>query len=503
MFLAWEARQNVRKARTWAAEQEPKIKAGIVSMTDSSLVDIPLARALSKEWRLSEQLAPFTDYRWEPVHEELPQLHLEDVTGIPFVEGVLGVAEYQHRARVRAASGDLFAAGTAPVEGYEAYCRDHLGLGAPEFLLAEGANPMAVAKACMNAPAIERLREHAAEMGGLVVHPYMAIESVWELAQAISDGGKNRAAVLGPPPPVLWIANDKYYFSRLVEETLDSDWIVETQSSTDPEELAGFLLEQAKKGSLVGIKRTRCASAMGNQVFRSAELLKLSAQELREEVDQFLIRTEWCEGEEVLVVEWRDTDLSPSTQLWIPHPEQGLPFLEGVYEQILEGAERVFVGSRPSTLPDAVNQALGQASLQVATALQQMGYVGRCSFDFIVTGDVEGDFHAQFTECNGRWGGTSTPMRLVDRLIGDQRERPAYIATGYVLPETHHGLSFEQILDALGEELFDPKTQKGRFVLYNVGPLPQFGKFDLISIGADPDDARAGVEEVLPRLLGY
>lgn len=476
-------------------------------MSDSPLFDLPraqnAAQNLIKEWGLTEKLAPFDAYSWQPSQANLPELHLEDVTGIPFVDDVLGVAEYQHRARVRAGSGDLFAAATAPVEGYEEYCQEHLGLGSPEFLLAEDENIMAVARACTNSPALERLQKRATQAGGLVIHPYMAIESTWELARAISDGSNTAVSVLGPPPPVLWIANDKYYFTRLVEETLSEDWVVETHSSTEPEELARLLGLLARKGPFVGVKRTRCASAMGNQVFRSEDLLKLSPEELNQEIDQFLTRTQWTEGEEVLVVEWRDTDLSPSTQLWIPHPDEGLPYLEGVYEQILEGPEKVFVGSRPSTLPEPVNQALGQASLQVAAALQHMGYIGRCSFDFIVTGDIQGDFHPQFTECNGRWGGTSTPMRLVDRLIRGQKERPAYLATAYVLPQSHLGLSFPALLEAMGDELFDPQSQKGRFIFYNAGPLPEFGKFDLISIGTDPADARRGVDEILPTLLGF
>ena len=37
--------------------------------------------------------------------------------------------------------------------------------------------------------------------------------------------------------------------------------------------------------------------------------------------------------------------------------------LDGIYEQILEGPEQVFVGSRPSGLPEPVNGVVAEASL--------------------------------------------------------------------------------------------------------------------------------------------
>ena len=469
----------------------------------SNLYDPARARAaaqkLMEEWDLVRALQPFEAYRISKDpgagREKRPMLHLEDVTGIPFVEGVPGVEEYQHRARVRAESGDLFAAGTEQAPGYEDYCRE-LGLGSPEFVLARGRHSMAVARACMEEEPLERLVARAKEGGGLVIQPYMAIESVWELARAIQERAKVPVSVLGPPPPVLWAANDKSQLSRVVEESLGQEWIVETRRGTAPEALAAHLSELAARWDWVGLKRTRCASAMGNMLFDARMLRQEAPESFLGLVQAFLKKTEWVEGEEVLVVEWRPTDLSPSTQLWIPPVGHGTPLVEGVYEQILEGPERMFVGSRPSTMPLAVNEALSQASLQVATVLQQLGYVGRCSFDFIITGELDGEFVAKFVECNGRWGGTSTPMRLVDRLVAG--ERPAYIATDTYVPESHRGITFLELKSLLHDHLFDPETGEGRFVLYNVGPLGLCGKFDIISLGTSPADARRGLEEVLP-----
>lgn len=475
-------------------------------MTSTDLFDPEHARDvaddLAEHWQIREATRPFRPCRWGGADDDRPVLHLEDVTGIPFVDGISGVREYQHRARVRAGDGDLFAAATEPADGYERYCREILDLGSPEFIHADGDDPMAVAKACRKPPVFDQLADHAEEAGGLAIHPYMAIDSVWELARHLTYRTDTTVCVVGPPPPALWVANDKSHFSKLVEEAVGDDWLVDTRRSADPREMARSLARLAEGCDQVGLKRTRCASAMGNAVFDSQTVRNLDEDELLDRVHEFLDRTRWHHEEDVLTVEWCETDLSPSTQLWVPPEDEGLPFVEGVYEQLLEGPEKVFLGSRPSTLPDEVDAALATASRQVCTALQRMGYVGRCSFDFIINGDPTGDFQARFIECNGRWGGTSTPMRLVDRVVpGD--ERPPYVATDYYLPESHLGMTFEQLRSRLEDYLYDPATDEGRFLLYNVGPLDSIGKFDIISFGDSQRDARHGLDEVLPEVLGF
>jgi hypothetical protein len=313
----------------------------------------------------------------------------------------------------------------------------------------------------------------------------------------LSVNSRSPIAVLAPPPTVTWIANDKSLFGELVERVLGRDALVETRISRDVAGIETDLRTLSRRHERVGLKRTRCASAMGNAVFASRDLQ--SDRDIVQMVQAFLGRTEWPDGEEVLTVAWLDTDLSPSTQLWIPPLGFGDPRLDGIYEQILKGPERVFVGSRPSTLPDALNQKLGSDALLLGAALQELGYVGRCSFDHLVTGDPDGAFQVVFTECNGRWGGTSMPMSLLDRLL--KQPRPAYRAQDVVFPELV-GARFADLMELLGELVFQTETGKGRFILYNLGPLDKHGKFDVISIGADQEDAERGMLEILPERLG-
>ncbi len=457
-------------------------------------------RPLAKRLDLEVQLEPYAAHRWSGSDGGRPVLHLDDVSKIPFVQDVPGVEEYQHRARVRARTGDLFVAVTGPSDGYEDYCRDALRLGSPQFVRAPaGAHAYAVADACFSDPAFSVLVERATAAGGLSIHPYMAIGEVWQLAARVAEASGTRVEVVGPPPPVLWIANDKAALSEIVARVLSEDWIVETHSATDPEKMAVELQRLASRAPSVGLKRARCASGLGNAVYDAEQLRRLDLAGVLGEVEAFLRHTEWPGDEEVLVVAWETTDRSPSSQLWIPPPGVGSPTVEGVYEQLLEGDNKIFLGSRPSTLPEAVNRAIARASIAVGEALQSLGYVGRCSFDFILLGDPNDEFRLKFTECNGRWGGTSTPMHLVDRVVTGTR--PSYRAQDFM----HDGLvgvEFRELLARLDGALYDPTTGNGSYILYNVGPLARTGKFDVVAIGSTPAEANRLIEEDLPRRLG-
>ena len=333
---------------------------------------------------------------------------------------------------------------------------------------------------------------------GLTIHPYMSIDETWSLATTLSAEAGVPTTVLGPPPPVTWIANDKARFVELVGLVLGPNQVPETHEAKTADEIAALLGDLSGRHQRIGLKRTRCASGTGNLVLDAEQVRGQSTASTATQVGQFLTRTEWPGDEPVLVVVWEEAAASPSTQWWIPDTGDGLPHLDGIYEQILEGDSRAFVGSRPSLLPEPVNKSLAESSRRVAEALQLLGYVGRCSFDHLVLGDPDSVFTVLFTECNGRWGGTSTPMHLVDRVVSGPR--PPYRAQDFV----HRGLisaSFDEVLSRLGSDVFDHKTQRGRYIFYNVGPLAEFGKLDVIALGSTQTDAEQGLLADLPRQL--
>ena len=459
-------------------------------------------RSIAARFHVADRVRPYADRCWRPDDPPAPALHLEDVSAIPFLSGIAGVEEYQHRARVRAAKGDAYATVTAVPAAYDAYCTARLHLDPVTRIAVRpgDASPLAVAEGCMAGEAFDRVTDLARRSRRLVIHPYMAIEPVWELARRVADRTGAKVTVLGPPPPVTWLANDKALFDEVVNAVLGPGWTPETQPGSTIPTIAANLRALASTRPTVALKRTRCASAMGNQVFEGSALRGRSTTEIEEIVSGFLERTEWTPDETVLAVAWETAAASPSTQWWIPGGADP-PRLDGIYEQILEGDRQVFVGSRPSTLPQAVNLRLARAARRVAGALQSLGYAGRCSFDHLVLGDLHGDFIIRFTECNGRWGGTSTPMHLVDRLVTRHRgARPSYRAQDVTAPHLT-GARFDHLVELVGDEAFDPLRGTGRFILYNVGPLAAFGKFDVIALGDNQDEAERAMVETLPKLL--
>ena len=486
--------------------EPPAADGGVARLTLAPTTPIAEAvRPIAQEQDLAARIGPYAPWCWRADEAQAPILHLEDVSAIPFLSGIAGVEEYQHRARVRARTGDLYATVTASDPVYDAYCTDRLSLGRVTRLSArpgDAASRLAVAEGCLAGSAFDRLSQVARRIGRLLIHPYMSIEPVWELARQLAERTRAAVTVIGSPPPVTWIANDKALFDEVVTAVLGPEWTPDTRRADTVAGIAANLRGLAAGWPSIGLKRTRCASAMGNAVFDGAAIRAEPPAEVERLVRTFLTRTEWPPGETVLAVAWEQATASPSTQWWIPPADDGPPRLDGIYEQILEGVRKVFVGSRPSTLPDRVNRTLASAARRVAEALQALGYVGRCSFDHIVLGDPDADFAIRFTECNGRWGGTSTPMYLVDRLITRARgARPPYRAQDVTMPGLV-GACFGDLLDRAGDEAFDAERGTGRFLFYNVGPLRMFGKFDAISLGETQADADRAMLDALPALLG-
>ncbi len=459
-------------------------------------------RELAKRWGVDEQTAPYASLLWSG--QSARTLHLDDVSGIPFLEGVPGMEEYQHRARVRCGDGDFFAAVTPPATGYERYCREVLGMGSPTFLLAEPVGSVIeVAAACAQGETFDRLAAALRDEGALTIHPYMGIHSAWELGLKLQQSTEKDVRVIAPPPVVTWIANDKGMLTELIDAVLGSSLRVQGDQGRDPDALAATLLRLAQKHDRIGLKRSRCASAMGNRVLNSSQISRLTHDQVKNLVLEFADATQWDGHEDLIACAWLDAAASPSTQLWIPPLGQGLPWVEGVYEQLLEGDQGVFLGSRPSTLPAPVNAALSECSLTLAQALQQLGYVGRCSFDLLVTGSLDEEFEVVFSECNGRWGGTSTPMALVDRLVihpNPPGPRHHYRAQDVLFDELI-GRPFDDVIDALGDQLWRP-GQGGRFILYNVGPLARSGKLDVVALARTNEAADEAMLTQLPSLLG-
>ncbi|MGO9174265.1 MAG: hypothetical protein ACLP7P_20190 [Rhodomicrobium sp.] len=79
------------------------------------------------------------------------------------------------------------------------------------------------------------------------------------------------------------------------------------------------------------------------------------------------------------------------------------------------GEEGTFVGSVPAELPEKWQHRLVEDALRLAPALQLLGNFGRCSLGTLLVGQTLDSAVLHWIECNGRWGGVSIPMTIVNR----------------------------------------------------------------------------------------
>ena len=177
--------------------------------------------------------------------------------------------------------------------------------------------------------------------------------------------------------------------------------------------------------------------------------------------------------------------------------------VEGLFEQILVGCEGIFQGCTKANLPESLAREMATRSWLLAALFQRLGYVGRCSFDLLLVGDGPTSVRLEFIECNGRWGGTSGPMTLMNRLFGNWTAQP-FAALKCYLPGLDR-LRFIDLLEGLGPDLYDRRTGRGWIIFCNPGQLVSQSGIQYLTLGPTWDEAarRAKVEvpERLRRLV--
>ena len=416
-------------------------------------------------------------------------LHVDDFSLITHLRGIAGIDYYPSRAFVRQQDGDLVAGTFPPIHGYADYLAQHLGLGRSQYvqaLPAPGALTYAAFEALLNDEVAQESILTAAKeaRGDFWLHPYMGLEAAWKLGRRLAVRSGRRVQVLAPPPGLTELSNNKVWFRSAVERVLGAEWALESRTGNTASEVAGHLSRIAADAQRVAIKLADSASGMGTEIIDRETILNRSSESLVIFVTDWLADHGWHVGSPPVSVEPWITEIagSPSIQLWIPPLGNGPPLLEGVFDQrFYPGQEHVFQGSVRSRLPGALQERIGAAGLLMGRLFQLLNYVGRCSFDTVLCGSSLVDATIKFTECNGRWGGASTPMSLMNRLFGDYRKKP-YIA-GVLHDDCLEGIGLEEFVRRLPDVLFDARSGSGWAIVLNVGCLEPAGKLDVITFG--------------------
>ena len=434
--------------------------------------------------------------------EEGPTLYIDDFSEIPCSTGAHDSRYLQDRARLRAGDGDLVASCADSVEGYEEYCRDSLGLGSPQWLRPlEARCPERIADACWDDAATREALIRKVRQGELkYLHPNVGIAPVWELAFLLYRETGRAVQVIAPPAPIARWANDKIAFTATAARLFGEQFVPRTESASNFASLAEKVKELSQHSVKLGLKRPNAAGGSGNLVLDAAEFRDRPLADVRRLLSERLQHFLWESHTELLIDRW-ETDVlcSPSAQIWIPPEPQGMPIVEGVFMQNLQGDRGAFDGAAPAEFDSDLTREIVDRSWLLARVFQRLGYLGRCSFDMILAGENLSDCRLEFIECNGRWGGTSLPMTLMNRIFGDWKQRP-FAARIVIDTPGLQETSFTELQRHFGDEMFDVRTGRGELLLLTPSRLRSRGGITAIVLADSWEAASRKTATIQDRL---
>lgn len=433
--------------------------------------------------------------------DDAPAIHIDDFSEVGGIEGRFDVRPLQDRARLRAAEGDTVISGCPETSGYEEYCDQVLGLGQVNWLRPEiPESSTQITSATWQSRQIRRSLIHAARSGGLkYVHPHMGTFAVWELADLLHKASRQPVHVIAPPPQLCRLVNNKVRFSQIAERLFGEDITPSTRSAWNRTALTAQVKELACECANLGIKLPDSSGSRGNIVLEGASLRDCSNNDIFAMLGQMLKSIQW-DGQQRLLVDCWETNVlsSPSTQLWIPPAGDAAPVLEGIFDQQTTGVTQKFVGAQAAQLTEVLRDEIVAKSTILAHLFQKLGYVGRCSFDTIITGEDMNQGRLEIIECNGRWGGTSLPMTTMNRLQGNWAASPIVTAT-IDIPDLDQ-VSFVSLLDWFDDDLLRAATGSGSLVFFTPGRIKQESAIDVLVMGCSDESAGAKCETVTTRL---
>ena len=449
--------------------------------------------------QLTDELRELTPSRLVPA----PAVHLDDLTAIPLLSRFYDVSFLQDRARLRAGDGDLVVSCSAPCDRFESYCEQQLGLGRVEWLRVRDTvrNPLEVAVGSwVDRDTRGAIARDIRTRGLRYIHPHMGNTPVWILAQLLRRKTRCPIEVIAPPPALTKRVNDKGWIATTVARMFGPDRAVPGLEAWNYSTLANVVRHVASTAQVVVIKFPDSAGGAGNFVFDASLFRRLSPSRIRRELRERLGPLGWEGRGPLLVGAWETAVIcAPSAQIWIPPEGDGPPAIEGIYEQLIEGLEGYWVGSVPAQLPEPVIEEIKERAWGLCRVFQRLGYVGRCSFDLLLVGQHAENGQVKFVECNGRWGGASLPMTLMNRLFGDWTSQP--YATRECVIDGLERVTFGELLEVLEPDLFDARTESGRLIVYNPGGLQSRPGVDVLALGNTWEEARHVVEEEVPARL--
>jgi hypothetical protein len=410
----------------------------------------------------------------------------------------------EYRMAVLAQPGDIFAVHQRD-KAFEDYLSKYLNLTDITFIdpqTAQGDHLAPMAIECRTNThmhsAIDRIARKA---GKLQLLAFNTTGNVWRLAQDISERCEVEVSVAGPSPRVARRANNKVWFTNRVRELLGSDALPPTHGVFGPAAAAGHIARLARHHQRVVLKVPDSAGSVGNIAFESDNLSGMNVADIRSNLLEILQSRGWQERYPVLVGVW-DCDVvsSPSVQIWTPLASEGLPIVEGVFEQSVQGEAGTFIGARRAALSQQLHDQLVSEAMLFACLFQKLGYYGRCSFDAIISQTPGARRSLHWIECNARWGGVSIPLTLANNL------QPSDPHSGFVVVQQSLGdansFSTEQVINMLDGLLYEHHKSSSGLILLSPPRQNMEMRINFLAITDAQKTAENLADMAITRLLG-
>ena len=395
-----------------------------------------------------------------------------------------------YRMAVLARAGDIVVVHQRNM-AFENYLKNYLKLAEIQFLEADAASQISskpISVACRQHGNLRSPIESAAiKAGGMNLLAYLTTGNIWRLGSEIAAERQIPVHICGPTPRVSQRANNKIWFANLVRDLIGFDSVSPSFAAFGPAAAAALVARLSKSSERVVVKVPDSAGSLGNFTFVANELRDIPLQSIRQRLMNLLHGIGWQDKYPLQIGVWNcHVKTSPSAQLWIPLVSDGAPVIEGIFEQVVQGEVGKFEGARPAQLSDTMRARFSREALKIATLFQQLGYVGLCSLDAIISRTTQEPELLQWIECNGRWGGVSIPLTLRNGLVDDD-------ASGIVIVQQldldRLVTSTEQFLSVFEDVLFKSSEATSGVILLSPIETAKGSTINFLAIGRDQAEA--------------
>ena len=201
----------------------------------------------------------------------------------------------------------------------------------------------------------ERLLRAVRHDGLRAIHPHIGSRPVWELAGLLSECAGRTVQVIAPPPAVTEWVNDKLAMAGLAQRLFGSEAIPRTEHAADFAHAAEVVSRLAVECGVITLKLPDSVGGGGNIVVDADVFAGRPLSEIRDALRDRFNELTWEGRRNCSSAAGTQVSRAPSAQLWIPPEPDGLPIVEGLFEQDLGDRRGMFVGARRAELPTDVS----------------------------------------------------------------------------------------------------------------------------------------------------